>query len=293
MAGLALALTATTLAHAVGTAQTSARERGMYVSVLDGEGAAVTGLGPADFVVREDGAQREVVRAEPAAAPMQIAILIDTSEATNNAMQDIRPAVRSFVERMHERNEIALITFGDSSDDPGGVHSRPGPSHEGPRPDVLAPGYRLLPPRRAVRHDARISPPRGGSTRHPRDHGGGSRVQQPRPRPGPRVAPRQRRGAACDRPGRRRRSLDGPSGARPQHRVERWHRRDRGATRQPEIRLGGEGGGSSRQRASCRGQYLVEYVRPETLVPPETIEVAAKDPALMARGNPVLTTQMP
>ncbi len=292
MAGLALALTATTLAHAVGTAQTSARERGMYVSVLDGEGAAVTGLGPADFVVREDGAQREVVRAEPAAAPMQIAILIDTSEATNNAMQDIRPAVRSFVERMHERNEIALITFGDrptilveSTHDLDRLtkgldrtFSRPGTGsylldalydttqgfrrREADRPVILAITAEGLEFSNRGRDRVLESLHASGAALHAIVLGAGG-------------------GASTGR-AERDRSIVLSDGT------------DATGGRRDNLRSGSAVRGRLEQAASeLSGQYLVEYVRPETLVPPETIEVAAKDPALMARGNPVLTTQMP
>ena len=53
----------------------------MYVSVLDKAGAPVPDLGPADFIVREDNVAREVLRVAPATDPMQIAILVDNSQA--------------------------------------------------------------------------------------------------------------------------------------------------------------------------------------------------------------------
>ena len=49
----------------------------MVVSVLDQNGTPVEGLGPRDFVVREDGAVREVLRVEPAPNGRQIALLVD------------------------------------------------------------------------------------------------------------------------------------------------------------------------------------------------------------------------
>ena len=48
----------------------------MYVSVLNDAGAPVADLGPADFVIREDNAAREVLKVVPAEEPMQIAVLV-------------------------------------------------------------------------------------------------------------------------------------------------------------------------------------------------------------------------
>ena len=44
--------------------------RTVYVTVTDRQGAPVTDLTPADFVVKEGGKEREVVKAEPATARM-------------------------------------------------------------------------------------------------------------------------------------------------------------------------------------------------------------------------------
>ena len=51
--------------------------RMVYVSADDGEGVPVTDLTVADFRVREDGDDREVVRAELATEPMHVAIVVD------------------------------------------------------------------------------------------------------------------------------------------------------------------------------------------------------------------------
>src|SRR5688572_23688707 len=43
-------------------AQAGARERTIFVSALDTRGEPVDGLGPGDFIIRENGQRREVLR---------------------------------------------------------------------------------------------------------------------------------------------------------------------------------------------------------------------------------------
>jgi VWFA-related protein len=93
--------------------EAQAPERQLYVSVLDEAGKPVPDLGPADIVVREDGVAREVLRVARATDPLLVALLVDTSAAATYPMPQIRDAVTKFVDRMAGANEIALITFGD------------------------------------------------------------------------------------------------------------------------------------------------------------------------------------
>jgi len=97
----------------------SARERSLYVSVVDQNGAPVTGLAPPDFVVKEDNVAREVLRVTPAVDPMQIALLVDTSEAARDSIAHIRQALPGFVSEMTKptitgrKNEIAVFGIGE------------------------------------------------------------------------------------------------------------------------------------------------------------------------------------
>ena len=112
-AGLSLTISA------VPSGQRSDRERSMYVSVIDQNGAPVSDLGPADVVIREDNVAREVLRVVPAEEPMQVALLVDTSIAARDDISQIRQALPPFVATMTipnavgRKNEIAVIGLGE------------------------------------------------------------------------------------------------------------------------------------------------------------------------------------
>ncbi len=91
-------------------------QRGIYTSVLDKDGNPVAGLTSTDFVVREDNLAREVLRVEPATAPMQIALLVDNSARSNGNIRDIREAAAEFIKATTGagmKNEISVITVAE------------------------------------------------------------------------------------------------------------------------------------------------------------------------------------
>lgn len=94
-------------------AQAGARERALFTSVVDREGKPVDGLGPDDFVVREDGVRREVLRVTPATEPMAIAVLVDNSQAADDDIRNIREGLTKFVQQMRGAADIAIIGLGD------------------------------------------------------------------------------------------------------------------------------------------------------------------------------------
>lgn len=83
----------------------------MYVSVLDEAGQPVAGLGPTDFVVREDNNTREILRVDPADEPMQVAVMVDNSQASRNYIRDIRVGVEGFVTDMLNgtKNQLSIV----------------------------------------------------------------------------------------------------------------------------------------------------------------------------------------
>ncbi|MCE2514050.1 MAG: hypothetical protein J4F37_03390 [Acidobacteria bacterium] len=110
--GMAAFIALAVVPATVGGLRAQSVERQMIVTVLDGDDEPVDGLAARDFVVREDGASREVLRVEPAGGGRQIAVLVDTSQAAARATRDFRAGLEAFFEAMHDGNEISLISFG-------------------------------------------------------------------------------------------------------------------------------------------------------------------------------------
>lgn len=86
--------------------------RTVYITVTDGKGAPVTDLKPADFVVKEGGKEREVVKAEPATARMRLALAVEERLTGDTA---IRLGIFEFVRRVAKVAEISLIAIGLSN----------------------------------------------------------------------------------------------------------------------------------------------------------------------------------
>jgi VWFA-related protein len=91
-----------------------ALQKAMFVSVLNEAGAPVPDLGPGDFVIREDNIAREVLTVVKADEPMQIALLVDTSQAARDDIAHIRTALPPFVAALTAaKNQVALIAIGE------------------------------------------------------------------------------------------------------------------------------------------------------------------------------------
>lgn len=95
-----------------------AGDRHALVTVLAPDQSPLSGLGPADFVVREDGAAREVLSVT-AAAPGTIVLLVDSTEAARDVMPEVRDGLTRFVDQVTagpSRPAIRLATFADRPD---------------------------------------------------------------------------------------------------------------------------------------------------------------------------------
>jgi VWFA-related protein len=107
--GLVLAIITVVLATPDVDAQRTTRELTMFASAVDDKGEPVSGLGPEAFVVREDGVRREILRVSRATEPMDIAVMIDNSQAAQDEVTFLREAVSGFVAKMSPGNRMALI----------------------------------------------------------------------------------------------------------------------------------------------------------------------------------------
>ncbi len=99
------------LAPSVASAQS--REITAYVSALDAKGVPLDSLAPTDVTVREDGLAREVLRVTPATDPLQVALLVDNSAASQDIIADMRRALPVFLAALGDASEVSLITLGD------------------------------------------------------------------------------------------------------------------------------------------------------------------------------------
>jgi len=88
-------------------------EREMFVSVVDQADKPVLTLGIQDFVVREDGRAREVLRARRATDVIDIALLVDTSQALGSQVSDVRRGLEAFIARMRPQAQISIVGLGD------------------------------------------------------------------------------------------------------------------------------------------------------------------------------------
>lgn len=107
----ALALAAALVLPSTAAAQAKATD--IYVGVVDSKGEPATGLAADDFRVREDGTAREILKAGPATEPLTVALLVDDSQAASPALQMIREAVEAFIASLAGKAEMTIVSIGE------------------------------------------------------------------------------------------------------------------------------------------------------------------------------------
>jgi VWFA-related protein len=87
-------------------------ERLVFTSVQDGAGAPVEDLSASDFTIIENDVVREVLDVKRSTDPLRIALLVDTSEAVDRDVSNLRLAVLDFIKAVNGVHELALYEFG-------------------------------------------------------------------------------------------------------------------------------------------------------------------------------------
>jgi VWFA-related protein len=265
-----------------------AARRELYVSVVDKDGRPVTGLAPDAFIVREDGVRREVLAARPATAPMQIALLVDDSQAAEDSIQHLRQALDEFVSALlaQNKNQIALISLGDRPTIRVEFTSSLQDLKRGVNRLFAQPGSG------AYLLDAVVDASRGLQKR-----------EAERPvivavtTEGPELSNRYYKTAleAIEKTGAAFHSVmltdrnESPltEEIRNRNLLLDLGTRDSGGRRDTVLTSMAFGARLKSLADELKNQYVVTYARPQSLIPPEKIEISAANPALEARGTAI------
>src|SRR5262245_30501803 len=86
--------------------------RQVFVTVTDRAGAPILDLMQDDFEITEDGAARRITRAGLAKDPLRIVLLVDTSETTAQALNQIRAGLQEFFTALPPEHEILFVSTG-------------------------------------------------------------------------------------------------------------------------------------------------------------------------------------
>src|SRR5262245_21643154 len=88
------------------------RPRQVFVTVTDRAGAPLLDLEHDDFEITEDGVTRRITRAGLAKDPFRIALLVDTSDTTAQALNQIRAGLQEVFTALPPEHEILFVGTG-------------------------------------------------------------------------------------------------------------------------------------------------------------------------------------
>lgn len=259
-------------------------ERDMFVSVLDKADKPVLTLGVPDFIVREDGRAREVLRARKAADVIEIALLVDTSQALGSQVNDVRRGIEAFIEKMRPQAQISIIGLGDRPT----IHADYTNS-----PEQLARGVGFLFPVQgagAYTLDGVDEVLKGLEKRKPERSAivvvwaGGLELSNGMYQP--LVEKLKARGTALHVIAIGARTPPDTRTTEGRNRELLFDRgtTDTGGRRENIITSMATGDALGQLADELLGQYRITFARPDTLVPPEKVEVAVRPAGLKARG---------
>jgi len=266
-------------------------QHSLYVSAVDDNGAPVPNLGPRDFIVREDNTTREVLDVRPADEPMQIALLVDTSQGARNNIQFMRSALPEFVTALTnpnesgKKNEVALIGFGErptvlteytsnSAELKKGINRVWSQQGSGAYfLDAVYETTQAFKKREATRPVIVALVTEGGELSYRQYEQVNEALHQA---DAPLYALMFGTPSTSLRDEERNRNIVLDRGVT-----------DSGGNREQLLAPSGLGDRLKRLAAQLTHQYRVTYARPESLIPPERITVSVNKPGVVARGTPV------
>jgi Ca-activated chloride channel family protein len=83
------------------------------VSVRDGVGAPVSGLGPDSFFVYDNGVRQEINSFNRERIPANIVLLLDASGSVFSKMRLIREAAKRFIQGLQAEDKVCVMQFAD------------------------------------------------------------------------------------------------------------------------------------------------------------------------------------
>lgn len=81
------------------------------VIVSDRNGRYISGLKEADFKLYDNSAQQKLAYFDAAEAPLNVALLLDTSRSTEGAIDEIRKAAKDFIKELRPQDRAMIVSF--------------------------------------------------------------------------------------------------------------------------------------------------------------------------------------
>jgi hypothetical protein len=86
-------------------------EQQIFLSLVDRTGAPVTDITLEEVTIQEDGQPRDTLRVEPVDWPTKLTVIVDNSQATSNALVQLRNGLRGLFEELPAGVEMSLLTL--------------------------------------------------------------------------------------------------------------------------------------------------------------------------------------
>ena len=91
---------------------TKPHPRQILVNVFDRAGGPVTDVSAAEFEIREDGTERAISKVALAHNPMRVALMLDTGDGMDKALNHMRAAISDFADALPPPHEILIVSTG-------------------------------------------------------------------------------------------------------------------------------------------------------------------------------------